>query len=51
MLISNGIISRNIDEKQLPEYVSRGYEVVKVTASAPQKPTAKTQKPTTKKGD
>lgn len=48
MLITNGITTRNIAEKQLPEYVSKGYEVVKT--SAPQKPTEPV-KPTKKKGD
>ena len=47
MLISKGNTTRNIAEKQLPEYVSRGYEVVKT--SAPEKP--KDDKPTKKKGD
>ena len=49
MLISNGITTRNIAEKQLPEYVSRGYEVIKT--SAPEKPSTKDVKPTKKKGD
>lgn len=48
MLISNGITTRNIAEKQLPEYVSKGYEVVKT--SAPEKPSERV-KPTKKKGD
>lgn len=33
MLISNGIITRDIAEKQLPEYKAKGYEVVKAAAS------------------
>lgn len=37
MLISNGIIKRNIDEKQLPVYKAKGYEVVKVATSTPPK--------------
>lgn len=49
MLISKGTTTRNIAEKQLPEYVSRGYEVVKT--SAPPKPTEKAVKPPKKKGD
>ncbi len=48
MLITNGITTRNIAEKQLPEYVSKGYEVV---TSAPPKPTEKAVKPPKKKGD
>lgn len=28
MLISNGVITRNIAEKQLPEYEARGYKEV-----------------------
>ncbi len=34
MLISNGITTRNIAEKQLPEYKAKGYEVVKQAASS-----------------
>ena len=49
MLICKGNTYRNIAEKQLPEYVSRGYEVVKT--SAPEKPSTKDVKPTKKKGD
>jgi hypothetical protein len=38
MLISNGIVTRNIAEKQLPEYKAKGYkEVVKAATSAPTK--------------
>lgn len=37
MLISNGVITRNIAEKQLPEYQAKGYEVVKTTTSKPPK--------------
>lgn len=37
MLISKGIIKRNIDEKRLPEYKAKGYEVVKDTAPKPPK--------------
>jgi hypothetical protein len=39
MLISNGFITRNIAEKQLPEYTAKGYEVVKVATSKPTKKT------------
>lgn len=42
MLISNGIITRNITEKQLPEYTAKGYEVVKSATSTPTKPPKKT---------
>ena len=35
MLISNGITTRNIAEKQLPEYTAKGYkEVAKKAASS-----------------
>ena len=37
MLISKGIIKRNIDEKRLLEYKAKGYEVVKDTAPTPPK--------------
>ena len=39
MLISNGITTRNIAEKQLPEYKAKGYKevVVKAATSAPTK--------------
>lgn len=45
MLISNGITTRNIAEKQLPEYKAKGYKevVVKAATSTPAK--------TAKKGD
>ena len=42
MLISNGIITRNIAEKQLPEYKAKGYEVVEKATSTPKKPPKKT---------
>lgn len=42
MLISNGITTRNIAEKQLPEYMAKGYEVVKSATSTPKKPPKKT---------
>lgn len=38
MIVSNGVITRNIAEKQLPEYKAKGYkEVVEKTASKPSK--------------
>ena len=37
MIVSNGVITRNIAEKQLPEYKARGYEVVEETTSKPVK--------------
>lgn len=37
MLISNGKTTRNIAEKQLPEYKAKGYEVVKSATSQPGK--------------
>lgn len=42
MLISNGVTTRNIAEKQLPEYKAKGYEVVKSATSAPPKASKKT---------
>lgn len=42
MLISNGTITRNISEKQLPEYKAKGYEVVEVTTSKPKETAKKT---------
>ncbi len=52
MLISNGIVYRNIAEKQLPEYVSKGYEVVKsATSPLPKAETNTTKSPAKKKGD
>lgn len=42
MLISKGIIKRNIDEKRLPEYKAKGYEVVEpVKDTAPKPPKKK----------
>lgn len=49
MLITNGILTRNISEERLHEYVSKGYEVVKT--STPEKPSEKAKKPKQKKGD
>lgn len=43
MLISNGIITRNIAEKQLPEYKAKGYEVV-TTKAATSTPTKQPKK-------
>lgn len=37
MIVSNGVITRDIAEKQLPEYKARGYEAVEKTASKPVK--------------
>ena len=44
MLISNGITTRNIAEKQLPEYKAKGYKevVVKAATSVPTKTAKKT---------
>ena len=43
MLISNGIITRNIDAGKLPEYKAKGYEVAEKATSnpAPKKATPK----------
>lgn len=43
MLISNGKTTRNIADKQLPEYKAKGYAevVVKSATPAPKKPTKK----------
>lgn len=35
MLITNGIITRNINEKKLPEYTAKGYTEVKQTTENP----------------
>lgn len=38
MIVSNGLITRNISEKQLPEYKAKGYkEVVNQATSTPSK--------------
>ena len=44
MLISNGIVTRNIAEKQLPEYTAKGYKevAIKSATSAPTKTAKKT---------
>jgi hypothetical protein len=43
MIVSNGLITRNISEKQLPEYKAKGYkEVVKAATSTPSKSAKKT---------
>ena len=39
MLISNGVITRSIAEKQLPEYTAKGYAVVKAATAKPTKKT------------
>lgn len=42
MLVTNGVITRNIAEKQLNEYKIKGYkEVVKEPAKEPLKPAKK----------
>lgn len=43
MLITNGVITRNIEAKQLPEYKVKGYREAET-------PKPKTSKKTTKKG-
>jgi len=43
MLITNGIITRNIEAEQLPEYKAKGYREAET-------PKPKTSKKTTKKG-
>lgn len=45
MIVSNGVITRNIAEKQLPEYKARGYKEVVVKNTTTSKPK------TAKKGD
>lgn len=45
MLVSNGITTRNIAEKQLPEYKAKGYKEVvakSATTSSPTKTAKKT---------
>lgn len=44
MLISNGVITRNIAEKQLPEYKAKGYKEV-VAKAATSTPTKTAKKP------
>lgn len=44
MLITNGIVTRNIEAKQLPEYTAKGYKPVEgkpATKPAPKKAGAK----------
>lgn len=36
MLITNGIKTRNIDGKKLPEYAAKGYEEVKEPTKKPE---------------
>jgi hypothetical protein len=51
MLISNGNTTRNIAEKQLPEYMAKGYkEVVKAATSKPAEPVKEPAKTAKKKG-
>ncbi len=38
MIVSNGVITRNIAEKQLAEYEAKGYKAVNVAASKPVNP-------------
>lgn len=52
MLITNGITTRNIAEKQLPEYKAKGYrEVVTPATSKPAEPVPAPKKTAKKKGD
>lgn len=51
MLITNGVITRNIADKQLPEYKAKGYEVVNVATSKPAEPVKEPAKTAKKKGD
>lgn len=37
MLITNGIVTRNIAAKQFAEYMAKGYEPVKVDTPKPKK--------------
>jgi len=37
MLITNGVVTRNIEAEQLPEYKAKGYEPVKVDTPKPKK--------------
>ena len=41
MIITNGVITRNIADEQLPEYKAKGYEAVKPAASKPKRGTNK----------
>lgn len=51
MLITNGITTRNIAEKQLPEYKAKGYrEVVTPATSKPAEPVTAPKKTAKKKG-
>lgn len=38
MIVSNGVITRNIAEKQLPEYKAKGYKEVVVNSATTSKP-------------
>ena len=44
MLVSNGIITRNISDEQLPEYAAKGYKEVKAPEGKTSKPKAKKSK-------
>lgn len=44
MLVTNGIITRNISDKQLPEYAAKGYKEVKAKAKTSETPKAKKSK-------
>ena len=43
MLITNGVITRNIAADKLPEYKAKGYSTVEVEAPAKPKKAAKTK--------
>ena len=38
MIVSNGVITRNIAEKQLPEYKAKGYKEVVANSATTSKP-------------
>lgn len=38
MIVSNGVITRNIAEKQLPEYKAKGYKEVVAKSATASKP-------------
>lgn len=50
MLISNGKQTRNISEKQLPEYQRKGYEPIKPEPDAPAKQGKPKEKAPAKQG-
>ena len=41
MIVSNGVTTRNIAEKQLPEYMAKGYKEVVEKTTEPKKPVKK----------